>query len=348
MSAQGRSKTEAAPPHVQLIQMGTAFWVSRVVYAAAKLGLADHLATGPKSAVQLAGLTGTHAPSLYRLMRTIASLGVLTEDAQHRFALTPLGESLKAGAPGSARASILIEAGDLHWRLWEQFLYSIETGKTAADKLLGKSGFEYLTDYLAENPEEASLFNEAMIGFHGAEAPAVAAAYDFSRFQTIVDVGGGTGNLLATVLEHHDGPAGVLFDLPHVVHEAPAMIQARGLLNRITVQAGDFFQSVPVGGEAYLLSHVIHDWGDEQCRTILRNCRNAMKPDGRLLIIEMVLPAGDAPHPGKLLDMLMLVATGGRERTEEEYRKLLNETGLRLRQVVPTESAVSIVEAIVA
>jgi hypothetical protein len=342
MEENRESRNEVLPPHAQLVHLGTAYWVSRTVYAAAKLGLADHLAGGPKTAIELAGPTHTHAPSLHRLMRTLASLGILSEDSNHRFALAPLGEALKTGAPGSARAVILALAGDWWWRSWEDFLYCLETGKTGMENAFGMTIFEYL----AKHPEEASYFNEAMIGFHGGEPPAVAVAYDFSGFDAVVDVGGGTGNLLAAILKRHPRPRGVLFDLPHVVREAPALIQMHGLADRATVEVGNFFESVPAGGDAYLLSHVIHDWNEDQCLTILENCRKAMKPSGRLLIIEMVLPAGDTPHPGKMLDMAMLVVPGGQERTAQEYGTLVGRSDFRLTRVVPTESAVCVVEAL--
>jgi len=334
-------RVEALPPHARLIQMGTGYWVSRIVYAAAKLGLADHLARGPRSASELAEPTHTHAPSLHRLMRALAGLGVLTEDVDHRFALTPLGEALKASAPGSARATILALAGDWWWRGWEQFDYSLETGHTGMQKAFAMSVFEYL----AKHPQEASYFNEAMIGFHGDEPPAVASALDFSNFAAVVDVGGGTGNLLSAILLRHPGVRGILAELPHVVGEARAFIEAQGLGNRVTIESIDFFKSVPAGGDAYLLSHVIHDWTEVQCLTILGNCRKAMKSSARLLIVETVLPAGDTPHPGKLLDIAMLVMPGGQERTEEEYDTLLSQAGFRLTRVVPTQSAVSVVEA---
>jgi hypothetical protein len=341
MTENERDETQTAPPHAQLVQMGMAHWVSHIVYVAAKLGLADHLAAGPLTADQLAGPTGTHAPSLYRLMRTLASLGILTEDAAHRFALTALGEAMKAGAPGSARATILTLASDLWMRGFGQLLYSVQTGKPGFEKHLGMPVF----DWLAKHPDEASLFSETMVGFHGAEPPAVAAAYDFSGGKTVVDVGGATGNLLTAVLAGHPAARGILFDLPHVVRDAPALIRARGLTDRITIEAGNFFDGVPAGGDAYLLSHIIHDWSEEQCLTILGHCRRAMGPSSRLLIIEMVLPPGNTPHPGKLLDLMMLVGPGGRERTEQEYAALLGKAGLRLTRVVPTASAVSVVEA---
>jgi hypothetical protein len=274
-------------------------------------------------------------------MRTLASLGMLTEREAQRFALTPLGAALKTGAPGSARSSLLTLGSRWNQGAWEHIVYSLETGGTGMEKAWGMPLF----DYLAQHSEEASLFSETMVGLGGAEPPAVAGAYDFSRFTTVVDVGGATGNLLAAILARHAGPRGVLFDRPHVVRDAPALLKARGVEERVTIEPGDFFETVPAGGDAYVLSHVIHDWDEDQCLTILGHCRKAMKPDGRLLLVEMVIPAGDVPHPGKLLDMAMLVVAGGQERTEAEYAALLNRAGFRLCRVVPTESAASVVEA---
>jgi hypothetical protein len=322
--------------------MGTAYWASRVVYAAVKLGLADQISAGAKSAEELAGSVGAHAPSLHRLMRTLASLGILTERTERRFALTVLGEALMTGAPGLARASLLTVGS--HWFVgsFDNIIHSIQTGETGFEKVQGMPIFEYL----ARHPEDASLFSETMVGVHGEEPPAVAAAYDFSTFETIVDVGGATGNMLAAILTRHARPRGVLFDRSHVVGDAPALLQSKGVIDRVTIEAGDFFETVPAGGDAYVLSHIIHDWGEDQCLRILGHVRQSMKPDGRLLIVEMVLPAGDAPHPGKMLDMVMLVLPGGQERTEAEYCSLLRKANFRLTRVVPTDSAVSVLEAV--
>jgi hypothetical protein len=341
MTDNRQSSNPTLPPHVQLVQMAMAHWMSHTVYAAAKLNLADHLAQGPKTADALAGPTGTHAPSLYRLMRTLASLGILTENATHQFALTPVGEALKTGAPGAARATILTLSNPTWVQGFSQLLYSVQTGKSGYVKMFGMPVF----DWLAKNPEEASLFSQTMVGVHGGEPPAVAKAYDFSGLNTIVDVGGAMGDLLTTILAKYPSARGILYDLPHVVRDAPPLIQKRGLADRVTIEPGSFFDKVPAGGDAYLLSHVIHDWSEEQCLTILGNCRRAMNPNSRLLLIEMVLPPGDTPHPGKLLDMMMLVGPGGQERTEQEYGELLAKAGLRLTRLVPTESPVSVVEA---
>lgn len=334
--------TAALPPHAQLIQMGTASWVSAVVYAAAKAGIADRLSTGPRSAAEIAGDIHLHSPTLHRFMRTLASLGILTEQEGQRFALTPLGEALKTGAPGAARATLLSFCGPTFWRTWEHLKFSLETGRSAFTMTWGMPIF----DYFGEHADEAALFSEAMVGFHGAEPPAVAKAYDFSPFETVVDVGGGTGNLLAEILRHYAGPRGVLFDRLQVVQDAPALLETRGVKDRVRVEAGNFFESVPGGADCYVLSHVIHDWNDGQCAGILAHCRKAIHPDGRLLIVETVLPPGDAPHLGKLMDMVMLVFPGGQERTEAEYAALLESSGFRLDRVVPTASTVSVVEAV--
>jgi hypothetical protein len=275
-------------------------------------------------------------------MRTLAGFGIFTEGEGQRFALTPLGEALKTGAPGAARSTLIAFGGPAFWRSWEEIVYSLETGKPGFDKVWGMPIF----DYLAQHPDEASHFSNAMVGFHGSEPPTVAEAYDFSDVQTVVDVGGATGNMLAALLSRHAQLRGVLYDLPHVVRDAPALLKSRGVETRVTIETGSFFERVPAGGNAYLLSHIIHDWSEPQCLTILKHCREAMGPDGRLLIVETVLPEGDAPHQGKLQDLVMLVFPGGQERTEAEYRELLGKAGFRLNRVVPTSSVVSIVEGI--
>jgi hypothetical protein len=330
------------PPHAQLIQMGTAFWGSQVLFSAARLGVADRLADGARTSSDLAAELGLNAAAFHRFLRTLAGMGLLTEVKSKTFALTPLGAALKKDAPGSAYATILTLAGPIGQRSWELLPYSLETGEPALDKAFGQPLFEYL----AQRPREASLFSETMVGFHGAEPPAVAAAYDFSGFRSIVDVGGATGNMLAHILQRHRAPRGVLFDLPQVVTDSPAFLAARGVAERVSIEPGSFFERVPAGHDAYILSHIIHDWDPAQCQTILRHCRSAIDPKGRLLIVEMVLPEGDAPHPGKMLDMMMLVGTGGQERTPSEYADLLGKAGFKMTKVVPTASAVSIVEAV--
>ena len=329
------------PPHVQLVQMGTAYWISKIVYAAAKLDLADHLSGGPKSAEELAGPTDTHAPSLHRLMRSLGGLGILTSTDDKHYSLTPLGEALKTGAPGSARASVLTLGSRTFVGAFEEIMHSLRTGGTGFEAAFGMGVF----DYLAEHPDEASMFSETMVGLNAGETEAVAEAYDFSGIETVVDVGGATGKMLASILSRHQGPRGILFDRPHVVTDAPALLEKHGVGDRVTIESGSFFESVPAGADIYIVSHIIHDWDEEKCLTILGNIRKAMRPDSRLLIVEFVLPPGDAPHPGKILDIVMLVNPGGQERTETEYASLLAKAGLRTTRVIPTKSLVSIVEA---
>jgi hypothetical protein len=251
---------EALPPAAQLVQMASGYWVSCIVHAAATLGLADKLAEGPKSAQEIAGTAECNPRALHRLMRSLASLGLLTETEGGRFALTPLGAALKTGAPGSARASVLTLCSPWFAHAMEELPYSVRTGKTAFEKINGMPVF----DYLGQHPEAASLFSETMIGIHGSEPLAVAEAYDFSQLGTLVDVGGASGNLLAEILIRHKGPRGILADLPHVVKDAPALLEAKGVADRVAIEAHDFFKSVPQGGDAYILSHVIHDWSEAQ------------------------------------------------------------------------------------
>lgn len=226
--------------------------------------------------------------------RCIASCGrlqawVSSEDANHRFALQPLGAVLTSGT--ASHAAALVIGGDVCTRALDDLLYSAQTGKTGFERAFGMPLF----DWLAANPQQASFFNQTMVGFHGTEPPAVAAAYDFSMFDVIADLGGSSGNLLATILSQHSRPRGILYDLPHVVAEAPTVLQQRGVADRVRIEAGSFFEGVPTGADAYVLSHIIHDWNAEQCHTILGHCRRAMSSNGRLLIVEMVLPEGDAP-----------------------------------------------------
>lgn len=334
--------TPPVPPHVQVIEMGTGSAVANVVHVAARIGLADELSAGPKSAIELAAPLALHAPSLHRLMRTMAALGLLSEGEGQRFSLTKLGEALRTGAPGSARSTLLMTGSSWVGSGFANIFHSLQTGRTGFEKAYGMPFF----DYLDQHPEAASVFSAAMVGLHGDEPVAVAAAYDFSNFKTVVDVGGASGNMLAALLTRYTEPRGLLFDRPHVVIDAEKLLKAHGVHERVAVEAGNFLESVPSGGDAYILSHILHDWNDDDCLTILGNCRKAMSRDGRLLIVEMVVPAGNAPHPGKILDMVMLVLVGGQERTEGEYRRLLDKAGFRLSRIVPTNSPVTVVEAV--
>jgi hypothetical protein len=325
------------------MQMATGHFLSRLVYAAAKFGIADHLSDGPRSAADIAGAVGCDPRAFHRFLRTLTNFEIVTMHDDGRFALTPLGEALKSNAPGLARSAVLTMGGPVGWTSWEHIEYSLRTGLPAADHAFGKPLF----DLFADDPEAAGRFSDTMIAVHGAEPPSVAAAYDFSSARTVVDVGGASGNMLAHILTRHAGPRGVLFDLPLATTGAPALLKSRGVDDRVTIEHGSFFERVPDGGDIYLLSHVIHDWNDAQCSTIFGNLRRAMTPASRLLLIELVLRDTGAPGFGSA-DMTMMLFTGGAERTATEYESMLARAGLRLTRVLPTSTSPSIIEAVLA
>jgi hypothetical protein len=332
--------TQSAP-HRELIAIAAGIWKARALYAAAQLGLADLIGGGTATAQELARKTGTHQPSLVRLMRALGSFGIVTEPEPRHYRLTQLGLALRRTAPASAHAAILTLAGDWQWRAWEHMLHSVRTGEPAMRAAFGNDLF----DYLDAHPDSADRFNAAMVGIHGGDGSDVVAAYDFSSIRSIADIGGGTGVLLTTILQSNPHLRGLLFEQAQTLPEAKSLIAGRGLTSRCDVLAGDFFREIPSGHDAYILSHVLHDWTNKQALAILRNCREAIGARGRLLIVEAVLPAGDAPHPGKMMDLLMLTITGGQERTESEYSKLLARADFRITTVIPLSSDQSIVEA---
>jgi ubiquinone/menaquinone biosynthesis C-methylase UbiE len=326
-------------PHQQLDQMITGYWISQAIYAAAKFGIADHLEGGPKTVAELAGATSTNPEALYRLLRALASVGIFTEGDSRRFSLTPLAEPLRSDVAGSKRALALM-SGDEQFRAWAEIDYSIRTGKVAFDKVFGEPVF----GYLGEHPDKARIFDAAMVGIHGRESDAILNAYDFSVFGVVADIGGGNGSQMTEILKKHNRLKGILFDLPHVIERAEEGVQASGLLDRCKLVAGSFFDAVPEGADAYVLRHVIHDWDEEKCLTILRNCHRAMRPASTLLVIESVIPPGNEPFHGKFLDLVMLLIPGGKERTEDEYRTLFERAGFELTRIVPTGTEVSVVE----
>lgn len=332
----------ATPPPVAILRIIQGFWLSRAVYVAAKLGLADLLADQPKTAAELAVVTDTHAPSLYRILRALASEGIFTEDGAGRFALTPVAFALQTGVPGSMRAIATTELGEEHYPAWGDLLYSVKTGRAAFDHHFNMNPWEFFS----HNPENARIFNDAMSNVTAVVNRALLDAYDFSPINRIVDVGGGHGGLMASLLKPHPAMKGVIFDLPHVVEGAQRQIESEGLTGRCEAVGGDFFQSVPPGGDAYILKWIIHDWDDERSTTILRNCRHAMVKAGRLLLIDAVVPKGNDPGFPKFMDLNMLVMTGGRERTEREFGALFADAGFRLTRIVPTESDFSVIEGV--
>jgi hypothetical protein len=333
--------SESLSPPLALRQMLTGAWSAQCLYVAAKLELADRVKDGPKSSAELAAATGAHPDALYRVLRALASVGVFAEDGQGRFGLTPLAACLRRDVPGSQWA-MAVMMGEEHFRAWAEVLFSVRTGKPAFDKVYGRPIF----DHLADHADAARTFDAAMTGVHGAETAAMLDAYDFAGLGTLVDVGGGNGSLLIGTLQRHPGLRGVLFDRPHVIERARENLRAAGLEGRCTVAGGDFFDSVPAGGDAYLLRHIIHDWDDERSLVILRNCRRVISSARRLLVVETVIPPGNGASFAKFLDVNMLVIPGGRERTEAQYRELFGAAGFRLTRVVPTRMEVDVIEAV--
>jgi hypothetical protein len=330
---------EPPSPQEHLDRLLTGYRVSQALYVAAKLGLADLLRDGPRTADDLAVVTGTHPRSLYRLLRALASVGVFAEDGRQRFGLTSLAECLRSDAPGAQRAMAIL-VGEMLYPTWGELLSSVKTGRSAFEKIHGQPVFEYL----ARHPEQAKLFDDAMVGIHGRETAAMLDAYDFSGVNVLADLGGGNGSVLTAVLHQYPDMRGILFDLLGVAERARANIEAAGLADRCRVISGDFFESVPGGADAYLLRHIVHDWDDEKATVILRNVHAAMGKAGRLLVVEFVLRPGNEPSFGKLLDLAMLLIPGGQERTEDEYRRLFEVAGFRLTRLVPTTAEVCVIE----
>lgn len=329
------------PLQVVFMQMATSNWVSQSLYAAAKLGIADLLKDGEKSCEELAQATQTDGRSLYRLLRALAGVGVFAETQKDYFTLTPLANYLRSDIPDSLRAMVVMN-GEEQYRSWGDVMYSLQTGESAFEHLYKTNLF----DYYDKNPEPAKIFNEAMTSYSVVEDVGVISDYDFTGIKTLVDVAGGRGKLLTDILKKYSEMKGVLFDLPSVIAGAKSSISDE-FKQRCELVEGDFFKSVTVGGDAYILKHIIHDWGDEKAIAILKNCHQAMPKHGKLLIVEQVIPPGNEPFFGKLLDLHMLVmCSGGCERTEEEYRILLEKAGFKLVRITPTHSPVSVIEGI--
>jgi len=345
MTTQNNATSTAAqqvPPEVFLTQLAFGMKMTQALYVAAKLGIADLLADGPEPVDELANRTSTSQRSLYRVLRSLASVGVFRETSPKVFSLTPYADALRSNAPNSFRNGAIFMGEEWVWKVMGQMLFSVQTGKPAWGHVHGAEAF----DYLADNPNEAEIFNRAMTDMSVSAAPAIVEAYDFSSFKTIVDIAGGHGYLLAQILKASPETNGVLFDLTSVIAGAEAMLEKEGVAGRVERVAGDFFESVPTGADAYMMKHIIHDWDDERSLKIFQNIRTAMPANSKLLILEMVVPEGNEPHFSKVMDLGMLVLPGGVERTQEEYRELLAEAGLRLTRIVPTQTALSIIEAV--
>lgn len=330
------------PPPAEMLELMLGTWVSQAIQAAAALGIADALAEGPLPATELAKRVDANSDAVDRLMRALVSRGVFRRHRDGRYGLNALADTLRSDSETSMRAAGLFYGSRQQREHWTHLLDAVKTGKPVVEPLRGKEFFEYLGD----DPEFAGLFNDAMTSISEMAMQPVVAGYDFSRYPTIVDVGGGHGRLLAAILDSAPTARGVLYDMPDVVAVAPKLLAEFGLSERVTVQGGSFFENVPGGGDAYVMKNIIHDWAEGQALTILRNVRAAIKPGATLLLLEFVIPDHDGDFVGKWVDLEMLVVAGGRERTAEQYRALLAKAGFRMTGVVQTAAPISVVEAV--
>jgi SAM-dependent methyltransferase len=326
------------------VHLALSMFVSRSLAVAAELGVADLLKERAMGVQELARLTSSNPDGLYRVLRALSAVGVFEARADQCFANNELSTPLRADVPGSARADVLWFSDISGWTAWGRLDHSVRTGKPAFDEVFGSDFFTWLQ----RHPASFGVFHQAMTSLSAASGGAVAAAYDFSSVRTLVDVGGGQGTLLSMLIDRFPNIKGVLFDRPEVVQSAGELLMRGGRAAKIEVVAGDFFESVPVGADAYILKHIIHDWDDEHCVRLLSNCRQAMAPGGRLLIVDFVLSDRPESTVTKLMDLEMLVMTpSGRERTEQEFSSLLARAGLQLDRLIPTQSPVSVLEAFV-
>jgi O-methyltransferase domain/Dimerisation domain len=326
----------------RLRQLIMGFRITQLIYVAAKLDLAEHLARGPLTAPELASSLGVDAGALYRLLRALASLSVFVESSDGCFEMTPAAELLRRSAPGSLRSTAMLYGDELLWRAYGSLSHAIETGGSAFEHVYGQLFY----DYLGEHPDAAALFHDAMTGFSALEAAAIMAAYDFSTVGSVVDVGGGQGALAAALLRTHSDLRAVIFDRTPPTEATQKFFALSGIAGRGKFMQGDFFTTVPNGGDLYILKSILHNWHDSAARTILGKCRDAMTVEARLLVAERVIPAGNAASEAKLFDINMLVTVGGRERTETEYAALFGSAGLALTRVTPTRSHLSLIEAV--
>src|SRR5215467_14597121 len=338
-----RNGTPRLRPYHVLFQMIIGKWISQAIGTIVELGVPDQLAKGARRCRDIAQEADVSEDGLYRLLRALASVGLFAESADRRFRLTGTGQLLRSEHPESLAGYARFTAHDITWRPWGQLSYSVKTGMPAFDHVFNEPIFEHFS----RNPEVAAVFDDAMTSISAMEARDASDAYDFKGIETLMDVAGGHGLLLATVLRRHKRMRGVLFDLPHVASGAAATFARAGITGRVRIETGDFFKELPSGADAIIMKHIIHDWDDDSATRNLQAGHRALGPRGKVLIVDPVVPPGNTPHYGKLLDLEMLVLTPrGRERTKAEFARLLRGAGFRLSRVITTESPLSIVEAV--
>jgi SAM-dependent methyltransferase len=322
-----------------IFQLGTGYILSTALYVAASLRVADQLAEGPRSISDLARAAGANEDALYRVLRTLSGFGLFVEHAPRQFSNNAASALLRSGAPGMFDLVVWL-SDPFHLRVYADAMHSVMTGQPAVEKTVGVPAF----DYFPKDPELSERFNNAMTAFSASVIPAAMEAYDFSGIGTLVDVAGGHGQILITILQKYPQTRGVLADLGHVLAGAEPRIRAAGLADRCRTEAIDFFKAVPAGGDAYIMKHIIHDWDDDRAITILKNIKRAMNPGGRVILLEALLQPANQPDLSKLIDLEMMLLPGGRERTEDEFRSLFDRAGFRLTGVVPTRSPLAVIE----
>jgi SAM-dependent methyltransferase len=333
--------TATPPPSATMMGLITGYWISQAIGVVSHLAIADQLSRGARTSDDLADAASVEPQALYRVMRLLASMRVFDEVAPRTFSLTALGETLRSDAPDSVRNFAITETAPGHWLPWGRLDESVRTGQPMTYKTLGMGLF----DWYAQSPEEAGYFNAAMGNLSALAAGELVRVYDFSSVRTVADIGGAHGVLLAAVLGANPAARGILLDLPHVIETAEEAIKDQGLSDRCNLVSGDFFEAVPEGADLHLLKQIVHDWDDEQATRLLQNCHRALAPNGKLLLVEMVIPSDNQPSPAQAMDLNMLVVAGGRERTEEEFRQLLHAAGFRLERIIPTHSPFNVIEA---
>lgn len=333
---------ECAPAE-RVMQLAGGYVISSALNAAIRLNIAETLAEEEMSIASLARKVNVEEDALFRVMRMLTSLKVFAQVRPRVFSNNEVSNTLRSDAPNSQRPSVEFITDPFHFKIFADMVPTIQTGRTAVELVTGGKAFEALEN----DVDEQRRFNDAMTNMAGRAAPAILEAYDFSGIETLVDVAGGHGVLLTSILQKHQQLKGVLFDLPHVIEGAANRIAELNLTRRCSTVAGDFFQSVP-SADAYIMRHIIHDWDDEHALLILKNCHQAMAKTGarKLLVVEMILPTANEPHPSLFLDIEMLMFPGGRERTEQEYAALLERAGFRLTRVIPTRSPNCLIEAV--
>jgi hypothetical protein len=337
------TQTAQLPPHAEVLNILMGRWLANAVSCVAELGIPDVLEAGPKSPAEVAAQIGADANCVYRLMRATAGIGVFNEGADGKFSQTPLSDLLRTNAQPSLRYFAMMTRQEWHSRAWEKLPYCVKTGKQALDAVYGIPLFEYLQN----TPEQAAIFNNAMTALSTIESPAVVDAYDFSGFGSIMDVGGGHGLLLATILARNPKLKGTLYEQPRVI-EGAVTGPLVPVMDRVTLTSGNMFESVPAGADAYIMKYIIHDWPDDLCLKILKSCRAGVNAGGKLLVADQVIPPGNDYTFGKIVDLEMMLLPGGHERTEQQFRDLFAAAGWRLTRIIPTAAPMSIVEGVAA